>query len=190
MIKYLYILMALGMLSCVKERSVKNKKQKNSILLIDQKVNNIKSENRDTLKLENELEGEDEFISNELFQKWEGLYIMENNDVIDGWGRESTSHVELNMIKPDSCIFKSWLADNKGKRYGKDDNYQEYIGGIFATPNNDSIEFFTKRIIEGGNEHLSPLLTLIKKKNGYFISSFITSPPHNGIVEMPLEKIK
>ncbi|MBP2615258.1 hypothetical protein [Chryseobacterium jejuense] len=111
---------------------------------------------------------------------------MGNNDVIDGWGRESISYTELNMIKPDSCIFKSWLADNKGKRYNKDDNNQEYIGGIFATTNKDSIEFFTKRIVEGGSENLSLLLTLIKRKNEYFISSFLTSPPHNGIIEMPL----
>ncbi|WP_250255089.1 hypothetical protein [Chryseobacterium sp. Marseille-Q3244] len=190
MIKYLYILMALGMLSCVKDRTVKNRKRKDSILLIASQINNIKSENRDTLKLENELEGEDEFISEKLFQKWKGIYIMENNDVIDGWGRESISYAGLNMIKPDSCIFKSWLADNKGKRYNKDDNYQEYIGGIFATANKDSIEFFIKRIIEGGNENLSPLLTLIKRKNKYFISSFLTSPPHNGIIEMPMQKIK
>lgn len=54
------------------------------------------------------------------------------------------------MIRPDSCTFKSWLADHKGKRYHKDDNYQEYIGGIYATISKDSIEFFTKRIIEGG----------------------------------------
>ncbi|MDM1557256.1 hypothetical protein HX126_22140 [Chryseobacterium indologenes] len=190
MIKYLYILMALGMFSCVKDRTVKNDIQKDSIPLLAPEVNNINSENRDTLKFENELEGEDEFISEKLFQKWKGLYIMENNDVIDGWGRESISYAELNMVNPDSCIFKSWLADNKGKRYGKDDNYQEYIGGIFATTNKDSIEFFTKRIIEGGNENLSPLLILIKRKNEYFISSFITSPPHNGIIEMPLQKIQ
>ncbi|WP_336963373.1 hypothetical protein [Chryseobacterium contaminans] len=124
----------------VKATSI-NEKNKASILQADQKNNNIKE---DVTRLRDAPEGEDGFISNELYQKWEGLYIMENNDVIDGWGRESTSHAELNMIKPDSCIFKSWLADNKGKRYGKHDNYQEYIGGIFATPNNDSIEFLPK----------------------------------------------
>ncbi|MDM1557254.1 MULTISPECIES: hypothetical protein [Chryseobacterium] len=94
------------------------------------------------------------------------------------------------MIKPDSCIFKSWGVDNKGKRHNKDGNYQEYIGGIYATANKDSIEFFTKRIVEGGNEDLSPLLTVIKRKNEYFISSFLTSPPHNGIIQMSLQKIR
>lgn len=52
------------------------------------------------------------------------------------------------------------------------------------------ILLLTKRIIEGGNYNLSPLLTLIKRKDGYFIYSFLTSPPHNGIVEMPIQKIK
>ncbi|REC61505.1 hypothetical protein DRF65_15035 [Chryseobacterium pennae] len=81
----------------------------------------IKKKNNDITKLGNESEGEDELISGELFKQWKGL------------------------IKPDSCIFKSWLADNKRKRYSKDDNYQEYIGGIFATANKDSIEFFYKK---------------------------------------------
>ena len=112
------------------------------------------------------------------------------NSITDCWGRESISHVELNMIQLDSCIFKCWLTDNEGRRYDKEDGYQEYIGGILATPNKDSIEFFTKRVVEGGNEGLSPLLTLIKTNKNYFIYSLLTSPPHNGIVEMPLQKLE
>lgn len=189
MIKYLYILLILGMLSCTKYRTI-NESQKDSVSLTNKIANNIKQENRNAVDVGDELEGEDEFISLKLFQAWKGLYSMENDGIIDGWGRESIFYAELNMIKPDSCIFKSWLADSNGKRYNKNDNYQEYIGGIYATTNKDSIEFFTKRIIVGGNKDLSPLLTLTKNNKEYFIHSLITSPPHNGVIEMPIEKLK
>lgn len=189
MIKYLWIVVTLGMLSCIKDRTVKNNRSKDSVSLMGRNISNVEIENNDSLS-ENELGGEDEFISEKLFQKWKGLYRIEESDIIDGWGRESIHYAELDIIQPDSCVFKSWLADNKGNRYNKNDNYQEYIGGILATTHKDSIEFFTKRIVEGGNEGLSPLLTLIKRKNEYFIYSFLTSPPHNGIIEMPIQKIK
>ncbi|OCA77450.1 hypothetical protein BBI01_03065 [Chryseobacterium artocarpi] len=189
MIKYLWIVVTLGMLSCIKDRTIKKDSSKDSVPLMGRNISNVEIENNDSLS-ENELEGEDEFISEKLFQKWKGSYYIENSDIIDGWGRESIHYAELDIIQPDSCVFKSWLADNNGNRYNKNDNYQEYIGGILATTHKDSIEFFTKRIVEGGNEGLSPLLTLIKRKNEYFIYSFLTSPPHNGIMEMPIQKIK
>lgn len=132
----------------------------------------------------------DEFISNSLFEKWKGAYQLKQENQIDGSGRESTVFSELILIKPDSCIFKSWLADTNGKRYNEDDNYQEFIGGIYATSNRDSIEFYTKRVVSGGNNSLSPLLTLTKKNKNHFIYSLITSPPHNGIIEIPIEKLK
>lgn len=94
----------------------------------------------------------------------------------------------MTLIKPDSCVFKSWIADENGKRYIKNDNYKEIIGGILATTNKDSIEFYSKRVISGENNTLSPLLTLTKNGKNYFIYSFITSPPSNGIVEMPIDK--
>lgn len=184
-IKMLGILLLIQMSSCTKTDSLVRGKYKDSISLTDQRDH--QEENNDIARLSEELEGEDEFISEKLFQQWKGDYSMEN-DVTDGWGRESVSYIELNMIKPDSCIFKSWLADHKGKRYSKDDNYREYFGGIYATANKDSIEFFTKRIIVGGNQELAPLLTLTKNNKDYFIYSFLTSPPHNGIIQMPLEK--
>lgn len=33
--------------------------------------------------------GNDEFISKFLFEKWKGSYRLKQNDQIDGWGRES-----------------------------------------------------------------------------------------------------
>lgn len=188
-IKLLCVFLLMQIFSCTKKDTQVNEAHHNSILQTDHKNDNLKEEDNDIVRLDDELEGEDEFISEKLLQQWKGKYSKEY-DVTDGWGRESISYAELDIIKPDSCIFKGWLTNTNGIRYIKDDGYFEYIGGIYATVNKDSIEFFTKRVIEGGNEDLSPLLTLIKRKNEYFISSFITSPTHNGIIEMPLQKIK
>ena len=107
-----------------------------------------------------------------MFEKWKGKYNLKQENLTDGWGRESIFFSEILLIKPDSCVFKSWLADEDGLRYKKDDNYQEYVGGIYATANKDSIEFYTKRVVSGGNNSLSPLLTLIRSNEDYFIYSW------------------
>jgi hypothetical protein len=140
---------------------------------------------------DNEIEnGHDEYISTSLFEKWVGIYILKDEDQIDALGRESTSFSELILIKPDSCIFKCWLADKEGRKYCNNDNYQEYIGGILATSNRDSIEFYTKRVVKGGNNSLSPLLTLTRNNCNYLIYSYITSPPNNGIIAISIKKLK
>lgn len=134
--------------------------------------------------------GNDEFISKFLFEKWKGSYRLKQNDQIDGWGRESIAVSELILIKPDSCVFKTWLTDERGIRYAENDNYQEFIGGILATKSKDSIEFYTKRVVVGGNNNLSPLLSVSSSGNNFSIYSLITSPPNNGIIAMPLIKVK
>ena len=134
--------------------------------------------------------GNDEFISKFLFEKWKGRYQIKQSDQIDGWGRESIAVSELILIKPDSCIFKTWLTDERGIRYAEDDNYQEFIGGILATKSKDSIEFYTKKVVVGGNNNLSPLLSVSRSGNNFSIYSLITSPPNNGIIPMPLIKMK
>ena len=142
-----------------------------------------------TKKNNEEVNDHDEFISASLFEKWKGKYNLKQENLTDGWGRESIFFSEILLIKPDSCVFKSWLADEDGLRYKKDDNYQEYVGGIYATANKDSIEFYTKRVVSGGNNSLSPLLTLIRSNEDYFIYSLITSPPNNGIVRISIKKL-
>ena len=139
---------------------------------------------------EEEENGNDEFISKLLFEKWKGSYQLKQNGQMDGWGRESIAVSELILIKPDSCIFKTWLTDERGIRYAEDDNYQEFIGGILATKSKDSIEFYTKRVVVGGNNNLSPLLSVSRSGNNFSIYSLITSPPNNGMMAMPLIKIK
>ncbi|WP_149205768.1 hypothetical protein [Flavobacterium johnsoniae] len=189
-LKLLQLVMIFLLASCFKnnkiEDNVKVKKsnveskineKKENVYIHKQKENN-ENENSDT----------DEFISHSLFEKWQGVYEFEQDSQLDSWGRESVLIAELTLIKPDSCVFKSWIADENGKRYIKNDNYKEIIGGILATTNKDSIEFYSKRVISGENNTLSPLLTLTKNGKNYFIYSFITSPPSNGIVEMPIDK--
>lgn len=152
-----------------------------------------KNSYKDTLKYPNiidENNENDEFISTSLFQNWRGSYLLKQEGIIDGWGRESISFSELYLIKPDSCVFKSWLADENGKKYKENDNYQEIIGGIYATEKKDSIEFYTKIIVAGGNNSISPLLTLVKNKKNYSIYSLLTSPANNGIVKMEVIKRK
>lgn len=139
---------------------------------------------------EEEENGNDEFISKLLFEKWKGSYQLKQNSQMDGWGRESIAVSELILIKPDSCIFKTWLTDERGIRYAEDDNYQEFIGGILATKSKDSIEFYTKRVVVGGNNNLSPLLSVFRSGNNFSIYSLITSPPNNSMTAMPLIKIK
>ena len=139
---------------------------------------------------EEEENGNDEFISKLLFEKWKGSYQLKQNGQMDGWGRESIAVSELILIKPESCIFKTWLTDERGIRYAEDDNYQEVIGGILATKSKDSIEFYTKRVVVGGNNNLSPLLSVSRSGNNFSIYSLITSPPNNGMMAMPLIKIK
>lgn len=142
-----------------------------------------------TKKIDEEVNDHDEFISASLFEKWKGKYNLKQEKLTDGWGRESISFSELILIKPDSCVFKSWLADEDGLRYKKDDNYQEYVGGIYATADIDSIEFYTKKILSGGNNSLSPLLSLKRNNKDYFIYSLITSPPNNGIIRVSIKKM-
>ena len=137
-----------------------------------------------------ELEGNDELISPVLFKKWIGTYLIKDIGT-DAWDRESISKTEVNLIKPDSCIFRFWLEDTEGRRYEKDDNYTEIQGVILPTLNRDSIEFITKKILSGnGNQSISPLLSITKEGENYFIYSIITSPPHNGLVKMPIQKVE
>ena len=136
-------------------------------------------ENSTSLNFDNsEQEDNDEFISKKLFKEWKGTYREIEKNQLDGWGRESNVISELYLITPDSVIFKSWLTDSNGLKYTENDNYQEFIGGVLATSRKDSIEFYTKRIVSGGNNSLSPLLTLTKKNNNYFVYSQLFSPNH------------
>lgn len=172
--------------SCEKNNIITERK-----LIKNDSVNNInKSDSIDNILETIEENENDEYISQTLFAKWKGHYELRQSDLIDGWGRESTSISELDLIKPDSCIFKSWLADANGKRYNKNDNYQEIIGSIYATTHKDSVEFYTKRIIAGSDNSFSPFLSLVRNNLDYSIYSFFTSPPHNGIIKMPINKTK
>lgn len=189
-IKLLFITLFF-LISCKKHDTITRK----TLINKDSTDNNLNINKPSSARvIEKDTEGEyenenDEYISNSLFAKWKGGYILKQENLIDGWGRESISFSELYLIKPDSCIFKSWLADEDGKKYKQDDNYLEILGGIYSTEKKDSIEFYTKRVVSGGNNSLSPLLTLTTHNNSFFIYSMITSPPNNGVVKMAVKKL-
>lgn len=90
-----------------------NSCEKNNIitetkLIKNDSVNNInKSDSIDNILETIEENENDEYISQALFARWKGHYELRQSYLIDGWGRESTSISELDLIKPDSCIFKS-----------------------------------------------------------------------------------
>lgn len=180
-------------ISCIngdKDKKIGNKENDTLISNIELKSDSMDSLSKNSNKeIDVNIENDnDEFISKSLFERWKGRYILSQMDMIDGWGRESTSISELLLIKPDSCVFKSWLTDEKGKRYSENDNFQEYLGVIYATMNKDSIEFYTKKVIVGGNNSLSPLLTITKDYKDFYVYSIITSPPNNGIIKMKIDK--
>ncbi|MDR2204868.1 MAG: hypothetical protein LBE36_01740 [Flavobacteriaceae bacterium] len=187
-LKLVLLFSALFLISCFNQNNKIEKK-------IEEKINDKREDSTihiKTTSYEKNIESNnnhDEYISNSLFEKWKGIYKLKQDYQLDGWGRESISFSELILIEPDSCVFKNWLADEDGKRYSENDNYQEFIGGILATPNKDSIEFYAKRVVSGGNNSLSPLLTLTRNKKNHFIYCLITSPSNNGIVKMHIEKL-
>ncbi|MEC5395841.1 hypothetical protein [Bergeyella sp. RCAD1439] len=149
------------------------------------------NKNTQTIVHENdsiEYEENDEFISNFLFNQWKGKYELVQEDLIDGWGRESMCFTELVLIAPDSCIYRSWLADENGKRYAKEDNYQEYVGGMVATSEKDSIEFYTKKVLAGGNNTLSPLLTLTKSNDKFYLHSVLIPNSRDEIHKISVDK--
>lgn len=186
------LLLNIFFISCKKQNYDIKNNVNTKVLVLDDSAQKEKSkiDTFSTKHKNREDENEnDEYISKSLFEKWKGNYQLKQTEQIDGWGRESIAFSELILLKPDSCIFRNWLADKDGIRYEDDDNYQEYIGGILATNSKDSIEIYTKRVITGGNNSLSPLLTLSKKGNSYYIYSLITSTPNNGLIKMPLKKL-
>lgn len=182
------LIIIIFLISCFKQvNDGKNVQINRDTIIVDNRIVESSFQITKSEKKEEE-NGNDEFISDSLFNVWKGRYILKQENQIDGWGRESISFSELSLIQPDSCVFKSWLADSRGQRYLTDDNYQEYVGGILATNDKDSIEFYTKKVVSGSNGSLSPLLSFTKTNKNYFIYSFITSPPNNGIIKMPIEK--
>ncbi|SIS64973.1 hypothetical protein SAMN05421786_101740 [Chryseobacterium ureilyticum] len=188
MIKYLWILVTLGMFSCIKDRTVKNKSSKDSVPLMGRNISNVEIENNDSLS-ENELEGEEEFISEKLFQKWKGEYRY-FFQYIDHNGISSDLKANINLIKSDSCVFESWFEDPNDEQHNKN-GYLKMLGHIYVSDDkNLKIIFLENTILNGGSPNLDPVFTLINKKNQFYIESFLTSPPHNGIIEMPIQKTK
>lgn len=181
-IKLLYILLMTGMFSCSKRGCSINEKHV-EVAQIEQ------TENNDLVKSADESGGEDKLISKELFQKWKGKYEY-SFQYIDRNGISSDLKANINLIKSDSCVFESWFENPNDEQHNKNE-YLRLLGHVYVSDDkNFKIIFLENIVLNGESPSLDPVFTLIKKKNQFYIESFLTSPPHNGIIEMPIEKIR
>lgn len=136
-----------------------------------------------------ELEGNDELVNISDFRVWEGNYAY-SFDYTDNAANDYILKAFLRLNKPDYCVLETWYEKPNGK---KKYNYVKIVGSILKadTKDNLKIEFYEGKTLIGNSPNLSPILTLYRENNGdYFIESFLTSPPHNGIVKMPIQRIE
>lgn len=134
-----------------------------------------------------ELESNEELITKIDFKTWEGEY-NQVFDYTDNEYNEYNFHSKINLIKPDSSYFEYWYEIKESNSNDKK-NHTKIFGKIYpSSENNTKIQFSENKMIIGDSPEQSPVFTLINKQNTYFILSFLTSPPHNGTIEMPVVK--
>lgn len=134
-------------------------------------------------------EGHDELVSEELFSDWKGVYKL-SNEYIDGWGRKSLSNIKITLNEPNNCIYESWLTNLENIEYVENNNRYKIVGGVQINASHDSLSFYSSEYLLGESMNLAPVFVLIKNKGNYYVSSILTSPPNNGIIEIPIEKVK
>lgn len=174
------------LISCSGNGSSKEKSERKKKINVDT-INLSKTENLNNL--DEKLEVNDEIIENKQFSKWKGEYHY-FFQYIDYNGISSDLKANINLIKSDSCILESWFEDPNDEQHNKN-GYLKMLGHIYVSDDkNLKIIFLENTILNGESPNLDPVFTLINKKNQFYIESFLTSPPHNGIVEMPLQKVK
>lgn len=155
-----------------------------------QTTDSIQIENLNETDVADDFEEEhDELVSIDLFNDWKGIYEL-SNEYVDAWGRESLSNVRIRLNEPNDCIYESWLSSLENVEYKENSNRYKILGGMQINASHDSLSFYSSEYLIGESMNLAPVFTLIKKENRYFISSILTSPPHNGIIEMPIEKVE
>lgn len=185
--KIIYILTTLFLIfGCKKE--VLNSKldvKKESTLVIQK--NNDSTNKTEESGFEDELETNEELVSADNFKVWKGNYNT-SYEYYDLEYNEFIVFTKLNLIKNDSCIFENWFEKKEDKKQKKN-NYVKIVGKLyFASDNNSKIEFMENKVLEGQSPNLSPVFLLKKTNNEFLINSFLTSPPHNGIIDMPIIK--
>ncbi|VEH21150.1 Uncharacterised protein [Chryseobacterium nakagawai] len=173
------------LISCFGDGSHKQKNIKQKI-----NVDTINTRRADNINnYDNELESNDEIIEDKQFSKWKDEYHY-FFQYIDHKGISSDLKAKINLIKSDSCVFESWFEDPNDEQYNKN-GYLKLLGHIYVSDDkNLKIIFLENTVLNGESPELDPVFTLINKKNEFYIESFLTSPPHNGIIEMPIQKIK
>ena len=185
--KYVYLLITLFLIFSCKKEVVKNE--------LEVKKDSIRTKQKnydstDTIKesnFEDELEANEEVVSVDNFKVWEGKYNT-NYEYSDMEYNEFIVFTKLNLIKQDSCIFENWF-ENKEDKKQKKNNYVKIIGKLyFASDNNSKIEFMENKIFKGESPNLSPVFSLKKNNNQFLINSILSSPPNNGVIDMPISK--
>jgi len=128
---------------------------------------------------------------NVLNGKWRGEYFFQQN-LLDGYGRNSKIVVKINIAKRDSSILEYFLANENGDIYEVDNNHFKIIGEIVVGKKEgcDSLNFYSKKILLGDPLNLQlPVFTMYEYGNLYSIRSLLTTPPHNALEEMEIKKI-
>lgn len=134
-----------------------------------------------------ELDTNEELVSDFNFKSWKGVY-NQMFEYSDNEYNEFVFNSEINLIKSDSCYFEYWY-EIKDKKPIIKNNHTKIFGRLYpSSDNNCKVQFFENKMIIGISPEQSPVFTLINKEGKFYISSILTTPPHNGIVEMPLDK--
>lgn len=168
-------------ISCSGDGSHKEKSNLKKTINVDKtdSVNNF----------DKELEPNDEIIENKQFSKWKGEYHY-LFQYIDHNGTSFDLKANVNLIKSDSCVFESWFEDPNDEKHHKNE-YLKLLGHVYVSDDkNLKIIFLENKALNGESPNLDPVFTLINKNNKFYIESFLTSPPHNGIIEMPIQKTR
>lgn len=140
--------------------------------------------------LNSEVEDNDTSFNDALSKNWKGEFFYKQN-LLDGFGRNSTVIVKINIIKSDSSSLEHFLADENGDMYPIDNNHFKLIGEISTgkKEGNDSLNFYSKKILFGlPSNLLFPVFTMYKYEKLYSIKSMLTTPPHNTLEELEIKK--
>jgi len=127
---------------------------------------------------------------NALPEKWRGEYYFQQ-ELLDGYGRNSKIVVKINIIKGDSSILEHFLANENGDIYKINNSHFKLLGEIVTgkKENSDSLKFYSKKILIGDSLNLQlPVFTMYEYGNLYSIKSLLTNPPHNTLEEMEIKK--
>ncbi|NJM80345.1 MAG: hypothetical protein HC854_13360 [Flavobacterium sp.] len=127
-----------------------------------------KRTNKTNYDFVDELEQNEELVSNQNFELWKGVY-MQTFDYTDNDYNEYVFHSEVNLIKPDSCYFEYWYEILESSPTKKN-NHTKIFGKVYPSSNNNmKIQFFENKMIIGESPEQSPVFTLISRQMIFYL---------------------